>query len=149
MVKEYKVEPPEGPRPQPASLMREFQSGEITVDFGGLEREDFDYLGNWMFLNNSNPEWEIAYRVGLKNDFTDTDGDPATLALHFYAPIVARGARMEDDAKKDLATKLENLLRMFTMQTQQAGYGNDGNMVSAFVDLPDWMMGELREIITS
>ena len=144
MTKEYTLPPAEGPVLRGPTQVRIFEEGEIPVEIGSLEREAFSYIGDWnTYLDQQG--YGLAYRFGIKEGFTDSEGDLATLVLHFANPVARRGMKMTTEIIQQQYERLKQFVQTFTMQAQQL-YG--GSILSTNPEPPQWMMKELEEMLS-
>lgn len=110
--------------------------GKNAIDVGSLEKEAFDYLGEW----NYDKEKNYAYRLGIKKNFPDSEGDPATLFILFPAEMVLKGA--EHDYERMEKSAQQALEALVLMQSQA-----EKNVMGTYLRPPEYMIKELEEII--
>ena len=144
MSKEYSIPAPEGPVPGVPSRLLEFTAEDKFIEVGSLERGAFSYLGDWdISMNNSG--CGVAYRHGLKCDFRDSEGELALLTLHFIASLSRNGQKSTQAMKQRYNQILYKFMKQFTIQM---GQEFPGNIISTSLRPPEWMVDELKEILS-
>ncbi|MBT5023077.1 hypothetical protein HOK51_08195 [Candidatus Woesearchaeota archaeon] len=123
------------------TVLREFLGGiPDDLDLGSLEREAFTYLGEWRSAMKQGKDYGFAYRMGIKENVVDSEGDPATLIMYFVNPLVERGTVLSVEDNKDLIKNIKTLVSM-TSLIQQMRYGE--NSVVCTLPPPEYMLNEL------
>ena len=141
MPEEYYIPPMQGLFEE-ASRMRMFKHGEKPPAEIALRKKDFDYLGNWITATDREG-YGIFYRIGIRENVENDEGDIATLAFHFYVPFAKTGLKMTEEKEKEILGKLEKLIEISTIAGR---FMFSGNMVGCLKSPPNWMIEELQEI---
>jgi hypothetical protein len=151
MTREYKLPPTEKLATSEELekgdiLFRVYEGSELEKDkcpikLGSLEKQAFSYLGNWhLFMNKKG--YGLAHRLGTKENILDSDGDLATLFLHFYSPIAKRELKMTKEIVDKQVELLRRNINTFTMKAQETY----GSVISICTNPPEWMFKELNEM---
>ena len=153
MVRTYTLPPVErldiikpGENKKGEQLLNIYNQNEIN-DFikkvGPLEKKDFSYLIDWMFLMTPDSDYGLAYRVGMKDNFIGPTGNLGTLAIHFGNPIAKAGLPITPEIEDIQFGRLGRLVKLMTMKSQLLYE----NFTSLTLAPPPWMMNELNEMI--
>lgn len=143
MVEEYSIPPPEGPVPKKPSRFRRFQEHESPIEIGSLEKEALSYVGEWNLVMRTDG-YGVAYRLAMKKDIYDDEGDPNTLCFFFGLPIAKKGLQITPEITQNLMQSLHHVMELFTIQAHEM-YGN--NVMSVSPETPSWMIRELEELV--
>ena len=117
------------------------------IELGDLSRESFSYLGDWQVFMR--PNYGIAYRLGTKSGFKDSEGDTIELYLYFTLPVSRRGYSITEDDKTEMGVTLEKAMVSSTMIWSKLPGHENKRFVSIPAEPPKYMLEELQEILMS
>lgn len=141
-MKELRIPAPESPYPRSDTRIRIFEeNGSAPFEFGKLKKDEFTYLGDWLQIMNPDG-YGILYRLGVKNEVIDDEGDSTTILFHFYIPIAISGYKLAD---KDYVN-IQDFLRTFVMKsTLKLQQKEQDNITGIALNPPEWMIEELNQ----
>lgn len=114
--------------------------GTNEVDLRNLSRDFFDYLGEWGVLR-AGGAYGLAYRMGVKDGLTDSEGDPMELYLHFGCPVSRKGHTITPEQIEDMHGYLITTIALVT-RVRSLARPNTA-VVSIELDPPEYMIREL------
>lgn len=116
-----------------------FDGDTIPFEIGGLERTDFQYLGEWHQLVGEDG-YGIVYRIGSKEGLVDHEGDPMLLLCIFSAPIGIGGKKVTPDIAERIKRQLPVAMHEIALHMSQY----HDNVVAIKVSMPPYMQDELK-----
>ena len=143
MAKEYRIESIFGDSGEPTRV-RIFGKGESPVEIA-LRKEDFDYLGEWKIFGLKDAlGYDFAYRLGVRENVCDDEGDLTDLAIHFYNPLVKRGLKLTREIEQKYIEMLTQTIQLSTLITYQI---SGKNTLSCLMMAPRWMTEDLASYL--
>tara|TARA_Y100000310_G_scaffold136161_1_gene135061 strand:+ start:2131 stop:2571 length:441 start_codon:yes stop_codon:yes gene_type:complete len=144
MQKPADIPPPEGLVPLPA--LEVLERGErLPFDVGGLERADFDQLGEWTLYALEGVG--LAYRYGIKFEFPCGD-ERCALMLHFFDYYLPKDSPLEEiTAEMKMATHGKQIGIVNIVNIQLARKVGTKTYGATHPRIPEWMEEDLQELL--
>jgi len=129
----------EGPVPNGPTEFRRLDPKQHIPELEDISRESFVHLGDWYSAMREDG-CGVAYRIGVKEDVIDSDGDPATAMIMFFTPIAQRDKWIDDAKSSHLEGMARRVLEAAVIQAS-AIYGN---VMGVLRHPPEYMLGDLK-----
>lgn len=133
---------------KPEMILKIFDKSDIEknipIDLNNLQKSSLDYLGDFSTARD-NEGYGIIYRLGIKYNVLDNEGDTAMLFLHYYTPFVEKGIEMNKDAEGKQEESIKKFNSLFALHMENM-FGVE-NVISVSTPMPKWMIGELEKMI--
>ncbi len=85
----------------------------------------------------------MAYRMGIKYNFKDSDGDDATLIVHFFNPVYERGIEVTKERTEEIFNNCRKAMDIFAQKAAQLY----GSVVTVSMQPPEYMFKELEQTL--
>jgi hypothetical protein len=141
VVREFEIPAEEGPVYRPAIRIKKFRPGEFSFkSLGSLDRDAFNSLGAWNITDEKNGHG-VAYRVGIKENFEDPEGNLGELLVVFGMPLMGHMPEEDEERIKAKYEELKEYMRKRIIEEACiVGY-----VTGAVLPAPDYMIKELKE----
>lgn len=130
--------------PKGITEIAEFWGDDIPSDVGSVERQELSYLGDWHMAQQNGAHFGLYYRVGVKENVLNSEGNPTTAYIAFIVPFTEKGTAMTPEIRAAIDNMAATTVAISTaMISKERGEDIMGLVASP----PEYMVRELVDLL--